>query len=153
MKQVSISPAEASEHGIQSQFGALCFRIAQDKPQILLITSRTTRRWIIPKGWPIKGLSPAETAALEAQEEAGVEGRIRDHCLGLFAYDKILDDGSGVPVAVAVFPLKVRTLMRSYPEASERRRKWFTPKKAASKVDEPELAAILRAFDPRHLRP
>ncbi|MEN9850080.1 MAG: hypothetical protein RL128_243, partial [Pseudomonadota bacterium] len=62
----------------RTQYGALCWRMHRGKVEVLLITSRDTGRWVIPKGWPIDGLAPAQTAAREAWEEAGVEGDIAD---------------------------------------------------------------------------
>ena len=135
---------------MRTQFGALCYRVLRDKPQVLLVTSRGTGRWVIPKGWPIEGATPADSAAREAWEEAGVEGRVQPVCLGIYSYLKRPADG-GVPCVVAVYPLKVKKLADDFPEASERRRKWAGPKKAAGLVDEPELAALLRRFDPRKL--
>lgn len=131
----------------RTQHAALCFRIVKKKPQILLVTSRTTKRWIVPKGWPIDGLAPHEVAAREAYEEAGVEGKAFKTCIGLYAYPKILDDGSALPVAVSVFPIRVKHLRRKFPEVKERRRRWFSPKKAAQRVDEPELRELIRNFD------
>jgi 8-oxo-dGTP pyrophosphatase MutT (NUDIX family) len=68
---------------VRTQFGALCYRVRRGKTQILLITSRTRGRWIIPKGWPSEGLTPAQSALQEAWEEAGVTGRVQDVCLGI----------------------------------------------------------------------
>lgn len=132
---------------VHGQCAALCWRIDRGRPRILLTTTRGTGRWILPKGWPIDGLSPAETAAREAWEEAGVQGRSRDLCLGLFSYCKATGSGDMLCVAV-VYPVKVKTLSRRFPEKGQRQRKWFSPKKAASRVQEPELARILREFDP-----
>jgi 8-oxo-dGTP pyrophosphatase MutT (NUDIX family) len=127
--------------------------LKKGKPQILLITSRTRRRWIIPKGWPMKRLSPEQAASVEAWEEAGVRGRSHDTCAGLFPYLK-LGDGAGpdLPCVVAVYPVRVKSLATEYPEHRQRRRKWFAPKQAAKKVAEPELREILRRFDPKSLR-
>lgn len=131
-----------------TQYGALCWRKSGDKIEVLLVTSRDTGRWIIPKGWPMKGKDPCETASLEAFEEAGVEGKISDNCAGLYSYTKVLgpDRSSGVPCVVAVYPIQVRKLLGDFPERDERRRKWFSTKKAAMKVDEPELRELLRGF-------
>lgn len=136
----------------RTQIGALCYRMMRGDVQVLLITSRTRRRWIVPKGWPIDGTTPAETAATEAWEEAGVVGKLRETCLGLFGYTKLGGDGEqDVPCVVAVYPIRVKSLASEYPERQQRRRKWFSPKKAASKVAEPELRRLLREFDPARL--
>lgn len=145
-------PVSAARKGeMRSQFGALCYRMNRGKPEILLITSRRTRRWVVPKGWPMGGKTPAETAACEAWEEAGVVGRAQSICLGVYSYQKLIDDETELPCLVLLYPVRVKSLAETYPEMSERRRKWFTPKKAASRVLEPELAEMLRGFDPSHL--
>lgn len=135
---------------LRTQYGALCWRRGSDKDKIevLLVTSRETGRWIIPKGWPIKGLGPCETARQEAFEEAGVDGKASEACAGLYSYVKLLGPqrSNEVPCVVAVYPIRVNKLVDDFPERDERRRKWFSPKKAAQKVDEPELRALLRDF-------
>jgi len=129
------------------QSAALCYRIERGGTEVLLITTRRSRRWIVPKGWLINGLTPAETAAKEAWEEAGVEGKCSSDKLGQFTYLK-QRPGQGIVLCVVdVFPLYVRSLASSYPEKTERSRKWCSPKKAASKVRSPDLAAILRSFN------
>jgi 8-oxo-dGTP pyrophosphatase MutT (NUDIX family) len=111
--------------------------------QVLLVTSRDTGRWVIPKGWPCDHLGPDASAAREAWEEAGVEGQIDPRCLGVFTYDKIMRPKPSVPCVVGVYGLRVQKLQRRFPERSERRRKWFTLDKAARKVAEPELRALM----------
>ena len=114
--------------------------------EVLLITSRETRRWIIPKGWPIKGLTAPQTAAREAFEEAGVEGQVAKKKLGVFDYDKRLRSGRVQKVRVGVYPLQVATERDAWPEAQERERLWTSPAEAAELVQEPALAALLLAF-------
>ncbi|MCY4336549.1 MAG: NUDIX hydrolase [Litoreibacter sp.] len=134
---------------VRTQFGALCYRVHNEETQVLLITSRTRGRWIIPKGWPVEGATPAEAAATEAYEEAGVSGKTFNICLGLYSYTKMMaGDDMDLPCAVSVFPVKVKKVLRDYPEKAERKRKWFSIKKAAGKVREPELRKILKHFDP-----
>lgn len=147
-KQRPVQLEDASKRDVRTQFGALCWRVKNGALQVLLITSRRSRRWIIPKGWPMDQETPAKAAKTEAWEEAGVDGKVSPVCLGIFSYSKELDPGETLPCVVAVFPVKVKTLSKDYPEKSDRRRKWFTPKKAAKLVSEPELAVMLRNFDP-----
>lgn len=129
------------------QVGALCWRWAANGVfKVLLITSRDTGRWVIPKGWPMRKRSEAEAAAREAFEEAGARGDVDERSLGRFSYDKQLGHGRAVSVLVRVFALQVRALVRKYPEFGQRRIKWFAADKAARKVAEPELAALIRAF-------
>jgi 8-oxo-dGTP pyrophosphatase MutT (NUDIX family) len=134
------------------QVGALCWRRTRKGAlRILLITSRDTGRWVIPKGWPMRRRTEAEAAAREAWEEAGVEGEMLARPVGLYSYPKIMPKARPVPCVVRVYPLAVATISREFPEAGQRRLKWFSPAKAARRVQEPELARILRSFDPGDL--
>lgn len=123
-------------------------RDPQGSLQILLVTSRETRRWVIPKGWPWPKLADHLAAAEEAREEAGVRGHASDVCLGCYVYDKRLKSGSR-QVTVEVFLLEVTTELDRWPEDRERTRAWFTPEAAAEAVAEPELQQILRALPAR----
>ena len=136
----------------RTQFAALCYRRKKGAAEVLLITSLMSKRWIVPKGWPMDGFSPAEAAAQEAWEEAGVEGHPHQAVLGIYSYRKVIDDATTLPCVCAVFPLQVKRLLDAYPEAGQRKRKWFSPKKAAARVDEAELKAIIRGFDAARLR-
>ncbi len=150
-RQLPIALERAHKRDVRSQFAALPFRKKGGKVQVLLITSRGSGRWILPKGWPMLGKTPAEGAAQEAWEEAGVIGKLYDQCLGLYSYQKTDARKRKLPCLVMVYPIKVRKLAMKYPEAGQRRRKWFSLKKAASLVAEPELAQMIRTFDPHSL--
>jgi 8-oxo-dGTP pyrophosphatase MutT (NUDIX family) len=150
--QVPISLRSRHKSEVRTQFAALCYRIRKDKPEYLLVTSRGTGRWIIPKGWPVDGKTPAESALIEAWEEAGVIGRVTGPSMGLFSYYKDGPGADGLPCVAMVFPVRVRALRDSFPERAERKRKWMRPKRAAKSVGLPELAHILREFDPRGRR-
>ena len=151
LKQQPIRLGNMEKRDVSTQFGALCYRVRNDKLQILLVTSRGTGRWIIPKGWPMDETTPSEAALQEAWEEAGVQGKAIPVCLGIYSYQKNMGNQADVPCVVATFPVKVKKLARDYPEAADRNRKWFSPKKAASLVDSPELAQILKGFEPQVL--
>jgi 8-oxo-dGTP pyrophosphatase MutT (NUDIX family) len=115
--------------------------------KILLVTSRGTRRWIIPKGWPMKDMRPAEATAREAYEEAGVRGTIASKAIGSFSYEKLLDDESGgVPCEVKVFALLVKRQLKTWPEKSERKIRWADPSDAVFLVAEEGLRELLDAF-------
>lgn len=133
------------------QNAALCWRMHRGKIEVLLITSRDTGRWVIPKGWPMDNRSASEAAAIEAWEEAGVTGAVSDQDLGLFGYEKILQPTTSVQCLVRVFPLRVANLADKFPERKQRRRKWFTVEKAAKKVAEPELRRLLNGLSPQVL--
>ncbi len=138
----------------RTQFAALCYRYdKQDRIRVLLITGRRTGRWKLPQGWPEEGLTPAETAMKEAYEEAGVRGSCHDECIGHFVYSKSLRRKVTLPCIVAVFPIRINGIAKTYPETGERKLVWLSPKKAAKKVAEPSLKLILKRFDPSHLRP
>lgn len=141
------SAKTAKKAKLRTQFAALPFRSsASGRVEVLLITSRGTRRWVIPKGWPIKGLSPEKSAATEAYEEAGVEGNVADRAIGSYRYRKRLRDGTAVTCEVDVFPLEVTGQRETWPEQGQRDMRWFDAEEAASLVHEPELARILRSF-------
>ena len=151
VKQKPIRLEVTDKRAIRTQFGALCYRINDGKVEILLITSRGTGRWIIPKGWPMDGETPAGAAATEAWEEAGATGKLFHQVLGFYGYDKG-HAGERMPCVVAVFPLKVKKLSKQFPEAGQRKRRWVSRKKAAAMVSEPELRALILHFDPRNQR-
>lgn len=134
-----------------SQVAALCYDLSdRGKLQILLITSRRSKRWIVPKGWPVKGLKPYETAEKEAFEEAGVVGDVLNFCIGKYSYVKEMED-SYITCNVAVYPLKVNYLLDNYKEKEERENQWMTQKDAWNAVIEPELRHIIKTFSPKIL--
>ncbi len=113
---------------------------------VLMVTSRDTRRWIMPKGWLMDGKKPWRAAEIEALEEAGAEGYVGSEEIGTYHYDKILDDGTALPCEVIVYPMIVERLRKRWKERHERKRRWFTPKAAARRVKEPDLAALLESL-------
>jgi 8-oxo-dGTP pyrophosphatase MutT (NUDIX family) len=140
------SPANATKNCATPQIAALCWRVKRGKIEVLLITSRDTGRWVIPKGWPMSGCTDPQAAKIEAWEEAGVEGEIDDIALGAFYYDKRYVAKATQTCEVTVYPLRVARLVPKFPEQNQRRRKWFSAQKAAKLVDELGLAGlILRA--------
>lgn len=126
----------------------MCWRWQGNDLKVLLVTSRDTGRWIIPKGWPIPERTAAASAAAEAWEEAGVEGAVADLPIGMFHYDKIIGPVQAIPCIVSVYPILVSRLRNRFPEVLQRQREWFSPDKAAKKVIEPGLCDILRSFSP-----
>ncbi len=152
IKQLPIRVKASHKSDVRTQFAALCYRLHNGKPEVLLITTRGTQRWIIPKGWPMHDKTPADSAMQEAWEEAGVIGKPSNTCLGIFSYTKFVSPDDGLPCIAMVYPVKVKKLANTFPETGQRRRKWFSLKKAAARVNEPELAAIIKSFDARSLR-
>ena len=127
------------------QVAALCYRTRPQGREVLLITSRGTGRWILPKGWPINGKDGAESALQEAWEEAGVaEATAASEPLGSYHFIKNQDNGTAEPVMTLVYAAEVRRLADQYPESHERKRQWMPPAEAANLVHEPELRDLLR---------
>jgi 8-oxo-dGTP pyrophosphatase MutT (NUDIX family) len=129
------------------QYAALPYRRKGKAPtEVLLVTSRETGRWIIPKGWPAKGKPPHKSAAREAREEAGVVGSVKRRSLGVFSYQKRLKSGKVVACDVHVFALKVKRQEARWPEKGERKLKWLPRTKAAKKVGDDVLGTIIRTL-------
>ena len=126
------------------QLAALPWRLGKDGSiQVLMITSRTNKKWMLPKGWPMPGKTDAEAASQEALEEAGVSGLASEAPVGSYAYIMLCDDGSTKPSQAVVFSLRVAKERRKWPEKGERSRKWFNAEEAAKMAHEPDLARLL----------
>ncbi|MCB1366932.1 MAG: NUDIX hydrolase [Rhodobacteraceae bacterium] len=129
------------------QVAALCYRENDGDKEVLMITSRRTGRWIIPKGWPIDGLGFPDAALYEAWEEAGVKrGRIAGAASGSYRYRKRLQNGAERPCLVDVYPVEVDSMAGTYPESTQRQRRWVARDEAANMVKEAELRQIIRAI-------
>lgn len=127
------------------QVAALCYRTGASGKEVLMITSRGTGRWIIPKGWPVEGKDGRASALQEAWEEAGVRNaRISDQPIGEYNYIKRRSKGADEPVTTLIFAAEVELLADDYPESSERNRQWMRPEQAATLVHEPQLQDVLR---------
>jgi len=138
-----------ARRGPRLQYAALPWRRGDEgQVEVLLITSRETRRWVIPKGWGKKKEAGAEAAAREALEECGVSGLVAAKPVGGFRYQKILKTGEAEAVRVAVHALEVVQELDDWPERAIREKLWVTPQHASRLVDEPDLKALLLEFDP-----
>jgi 8-oxo-dGTP pyrophosphatase MutT (NUDIX family) len=128
------------------QYAVLPVRLTADGGvEVMLITSRETRRWVIPKGWPMKSLKPAEAAEIEAYEEAGLEGDIVGRRpIGTYRYVKTMPSGEGVELLVDVYLMLVTHQADDWPERLERDTTWFNPSEAATLVAEQGLDKIIR---------
>jgi 8-oxo-dGTP pyrophosphatase MutT (NUDIX family) len=143
---------EGKDYGV-TQFAALPWRISEGgTSQVMLLTSRRTRRWVIPKGWPMKERKPAEVASQEAHEEAGLIGQIvGKRPLGSFHYGKLI--GKEVVLCqVRAFLFQVERQLDDWPEKSERETRWFEASEAARLVDEGGLAEIIGRFSGAYMR-
>ena len=129
----------------RAQYAALPYRLNPGL-EVLLVTSRGVGRWVIPKGWPIRGKSRRASAAVEALEEAGVIGDVGKAPLGAYDYLKIMPNGEGLDCLVTVFPLRVLQRKLRWREQDQRQWNWFDWRSAAAAVAEPGLAEIIRQF-------
>lgn len=149
MPTVPLGPAQSSkprQHLEPSlvQLAALCLREGKEGPEVLLVTS-SSGRWILPKGWPMEGKTPAEAALVEAWEEGGVaRGKASRKPVGSYVAIKRTPQGDDLPCLHRVYAIKVRDLADDYPEAHRRDRAWVSPEEAARMVDEDGLRDILR---------
>ena len=129
------------------QIAALPMRWKEDGTfQVLMVTSRDTGRWIMPKGWTMDGKKPWHAAEIEALEEAGAVGFIGTEVIGSYTYKKKLADGSSLKCEVDVYPMVVDRLERNWKERHQRKRRWFNPKSAAKRVNERKLAKLLKSL-------
>jgi predicted phosphate transport protein (TIGR00153 family) len=112
----------------------------------MLITSRETRRWVVPKGNPIRGLAPHEAAAHEAFEEAGLHGIACPTALGSYRYRKRRRDGTMRNATVDLFPFSVLSQAEDWPEQDERETRWFSLTDAVQAVEEADLKALIASF-------
>ncbi|MBP1876335.1 8-oxo-dGTP pyrophosphatase MutT (NUDIX family) [Ensifer adhaerens] len=150
LQQLARNPDKLFGTTFRQQCGALCFRYKEggSEIEVLVITSRESRRWIIPKGWPMKGKKPYEAAAIEAWEEAGVRGKVKKKSVGSYTYLKELDDGNVAPCIVEMFQIEVTEISTDFKERGQRVFDWVSPSEAAGRVREIELKSLLVNFNP-----
>ncbi|WP_312785383.1 NUDIX domain-containing protein [Brevundimonas sp.] len=115
----------------------------------MMITSRETRRWVIPKGGRMVGKTDPQAAAQEAYEEAGIQGETLEAPVGHFRYAKRLKSGAEQACVVAVYPLEVLIQLGAWPEDQQRQRRWMPQVEAAEAVHEADLAELIRNFRPQ----
>lgn len=128
------------------QLAALCQRKTQAGKEVLLVTS-SSGRWILPKGWPIDGMTCPEAAAQEAWEEGGVKAsKVGKSSLGSYFSRKTYNSGRSEPCETMVFKLTVADVKDDFPEANRRERIWVSPAKAAEMVDNAQLKSLLAKF-------
>lgn len=137
----------AGAGGTPLQVAALPYRLGDGGREVLLVTSRRSGRWILPKGWPYHGASLIKSAAREAYEEAGVQGLMGHNEIGRFVTTKLLDPGT-LSCLVLVYPLEVRVELDDWPEQLERQRRWYSLADAAEAISA-EQRHILEAFSGR----
>ncbi len=138
----------AKKRAMGMQCGALPVRRREGAVEVMLVTSRETGRWVIPKGWPMAGRTREQAAAIEAFEEAGLRGRVRSPCIGGYAYWKQYRRRRML-CTVDVFLLEVEQEAQRWPERRQRLRHWFTAEEAAALVEEASLGDLIRSLPAR----
>ena len=138
--------ATAFSNRAHKQLAALCLRKGKKGTQVLMVTS-SSGRWILPKGWPMKGKKNAEAAMIEAWEEGGVKkGKVRRKPIGTYMAAKTMKSGDEELAETRVYRVKVKKMRKKYPESKRRDRQWVSPKKAAKLVTEDGLRKILKTL-------
>ncbi len=132
----------------RQQYAAICYRLRKKQavPEVLLLTSRDTGRWVIPKGWPMAGKKSYAVAEREAYEEAGVKGKVSEEPIGHYDYHKGMDGGLKILCRVQVHTLEVKNVLKDFPEKGMRRSEWVNCEEAAARVREPELKVLFHKF-------
>jgi 8-oxo-dGTP pyrophosphatase MutT (NUDIX family) len=130
------------------QVAALPWRRRTGRLEICMVTSRRTGRWILPKGWPEPGLNHAETAALEAWEEAGLRGDISRQCYASYETRKFVPPDETIPVTMEIYLLKDPKQYSDWPEKGQREVKWFAVDEAIENARDIGLATLLKSFEP-----
>lgn len=129
-----------------NQSAVIPFRLRTGKLEVLLITSRNKKNWIIPKGIIEIGLSPQQSAVKEALEEAGVSGNLIDKLFDEYTYEKW-----GGKCRVKVYLLHVEKVHKNWEEKNIRGRKWLSINKAIKKINKKELVKLLTLFNESYL--
>ena len=153
MNRALNQPVHATEQpGIAKQYAAIPWRMRGGFLEVMLVTSRRRGRWIVPKGWQAKGLTPLQSAEREAFEEAGVIGRVGPEPIGSYRYSWPREDGSSEPRHVTVFGLHVLGTLVNWPERDQRKRLWWPLDAACDAVGEPALAELLGSLGSHSLK-
>jgi len=129
------------------QVATLPFVLPSTGLEVLLITSRRRKRWIVPKGWPSKDRTFPEAAETEAAEEAGLAGIVHDVPVGSYSYRKRMHAGYDVPCHVFVYPMVVLEHRLDWPERGQRTLKWCSLGEAAALVGDTDLGDLLSKLD------
>ena len=124
------------------QYAALPYTVRDGELLVMLVTSRETSRWVVPKGWPEKNMKGPQVAAQEAFEEAGLIGEIARKPYASFLYSKRVSETKRKRCRVEVFLFAVHQELDDWPEKHERKREWMTPAQAAMSVAEAGLIEL-----------
>lgn len=123
------------------QSAVIPYRFNKNKLEVLMITSRSGQRWVIPKGLIEPDMTPAQSAANEAWEEAGIKGQVSKEPYGTYKYAKYANWKK--KCKVTVFLMQVGREYRTWPEDSFRQREWVPLKEAARRVWEEDLKNLI----------
>lgn len=133
-----------SDKGMANPFrqsSVVPYRILDSGIEIMMITSIRRRRWIIPKGAVEPYMTPQDSAAKEAFEEAGIEGTVAKEPLGRYHYKK----WSGI-CRCDVYAMKVETIHDTWQEQEDRDREWIDAKEAINRLRHKQLKSIVKKF-------
>lgn len=130
--------------GYIEQSAVIPYRLRDGEIEILLITTRKTKRWIIPKGIVEPNMTPHASAAQEALEEAGIIGEVFSEVVGSYTYQKF-----GGTCRVKIFLLRVDMLQPCWLEDRDRDRQWFSLSQAIEQIQEVEIRQILQSLPTR----
>lgn len=128
------------------QIAALCYRVIDGVCEVLLVRTRDTGRWILPKGWPEPDRPAFETAVIEAYEEAGVRGLPDKRAYASFRSYKGLANGLRIRTRVLVFKIESTDVLQRFPEKGQRQVSWIPISEAIERADEPGVKKVLRRF-------
>jgi 8-oxo-dGTP pyrophosphatase MutT (NUDIX family) len=123
------------------QSAVVPYRRRDGEIEVLLVTTVSGKRWIVPKGVIDPGETAPGSAAREAEEEAGVRGTVHPEVLGTYR-----DDKWGGTCTIRVFAMAVEEVLEDWPEKDLRRRRWRPLAKAAKRVGREDLAGIIRSL-------
>ena len=130
---------------IVEQSGVIAYGLNEGNLSLVLITSKSTKRWVVPKGHIEPNLTAKESAEQEAFEEAGIEGVVSDVTVGSYDYTKHDKEDSNI-YRVSLFPMEIQRLHNDWPEANLRARQWMTIPQAVNAVNEETLKLLLKNF-------
>jgi 8-oxo-dGTP pyrophosphatase MutT (NUDIX family) len=108
--------------------------------QVCLVSSRSGKRWVVPKGCMEPGMTAGQVALQEAWEEAGLVGILRPEPIGSYVYEK-----DGATCHVVVFLLEVTDAVDNYPESALRQRIWVNIPQSLTRIDDPGLRELVRS--------
>lgn len=140
--------SRAGDLAVRIQYGILPYKLSDKcEFEVLLVRPEVSESWSLPKGWAVKGLGPAKSAAREAYEVAGLRGRLGNKSIGVFSCVELFSAWSGgVPCEVLVFPMLVTDQNSNWSPLAAYKWRWFPLTEALDSVDSIELRGLISLF-------